>query len=154
MQLLRNVNVNWVGHKWLFIGISLVMTIVSLSSLYWKGGPRYGIDFRGGTLVYVKFKSSPNLTAIRTALSQKGLGNSTIQRYDLPEQNQVIISLDQLEDDSKGELDAGRGQILQALKTVFNSKVETSIHLRVISCSLIFFIKNISYIKKNIIFIP
>ena len=107
MQLLRNVNVNWVGRKWLFIGISLVMTIVSLSSLYWKGGPRYGIDFRGGTLVYVKFKSPPNLTVIRTALSQKGLGNSTIQRYDLPEQNQVIISLDQLEGDSEEESDEG-----------------------------------------------
>ena len=122
MQLLRNVNVNWVGHKWLFIGISLVMTIVSLSSLYWKGGPRYGIDFRGGTLVYVKFKSPPNLTVIRTALSQKGLGNSTIQRYDLPEQNQVIISLDQLEGDSEEESDEGRVQILQALKAVFNSE--------------------------------
>ena len=40
------------------------------------------------------------------------------------------------------------------LITIFNSKVETSIHLRVVSCSLIFFIKNIGYIKKNIIFIP
>lgn len=121
MQLLRNVNVNWVGRKWLFIGVSLGMLIVSLTSLVWKGGPKYGIDFRGGTLVYVKFKSPPNLPVIRDALSKKGLGNSTIQRYDLPEQNKVIISLDQRETESGAESDAGRIQILQALKTVFDS---------------------------------
>ena len=122
MQLLRNVNVNWVGRKWLFIGISLGMLIVSLASLVWKGGPKYGIDFRGGTLVYVKFKGSPNLTVIRDALSKKGLGNSTIQRYDLPEQNKVIISLDQRETESGGESDVGRIEILQALETVFDSR--------------------------------
>ena len=58
MQLFKNVNIDWIGKKWIFIGASFALFVVSLVSLIVKGGPRYGIDFRGGTLVYVKFQST------------------------------------------------------------------------------------------------
>jgi preprotein translocase subunit SecF len=56
---------------------------------------RYGVDFSGGTLVYVKFKENPQLDAIRGALKQRGLGESTIQRFGAESDREVIISLDQ-----------------------------------------------------------
>ena len=36
--------------------------LATIVSLVIKGGPNYGIDFRGGTLMYVKFASSRRWT--------------------------------------------------------------------------------------------
>ena len=40
----------------------------SVASLY-KAGPRYGIDFKGGALVYVKFAERPPIEKVRSALA-------------------------------------------------------------------------------------
>ena len=44
-----------------------------------KGGPRYGIDFRGGALMDVKFASPPSAEKIRKALSKVIPGEITVQ---------------------------------------------------------------------------
>ena len=56
MYFFRNVNIDWIGRKTIFIGASFALFVASVISLAVKGGPHYGIDFSGGTLVYVKFK--------------------------------------------------------------------------------------------------
>ena len=121
MQLLKNVNVDWIGRKRQWLSLSLLLIAASLATLYVKGGPRYGIDFRGGTLVYVKFKDSPDLGRIRAALSEQGLSGSTIQRYDVPEKNEVIIGLGQREGEVGTDTDAGRVRILEGLQSAFGS---------------------------------
>src|SRR5436309_2443489 len=115
MQLFKNVNVDWIGKKWQFIGASFLLFIASIVCLAIKGGPRYGIDFRGGTLVYVKFRTAPQLDLIRGALKQKGLGESTIQRFGPESDHQVIISLEQTATETSGELDLGRRTIEETL---------------------------------------
>ncbi|MBI3668129.1 MAG: protein translocase subunit SecF [Acidobacteria bacterium] len=114
MQLLANTNFDFLGKKLFFIGLSLVLSISGIISLIVKGGPRYGIDFRGGTLVQVKFLQAPPLDKIRAALQQRGLTGSTLQPYDRPETNQVLIGLQIAEE---RELDRDRKAILEALKT-------------------------------------
>ena len=57
MELFRNTNFDFLGKKWPFIIASLVLTVAGLVSLAMKGGPRYGIDFKGGTLMTVKFQT-------------------------------------------------------------------------------------------------
>ena len=121
MQLLKDVNVDWIGRKKVWLSLSLLLIVASLTVLYMKGGPRYGIDFRGGTLVYVKFKDSPDLARIRASLSKKGLIGSTIQRYDIPEKNEVIIGLGQREGEVGPDTDAGRVRILEGLQSTFGS---------------------------------
>ena len=119
MQLFKNVNVDWIGKKWQFIGASFLLFIASIVCLAIKGGPRYGIDFRGGTLVYVKFRTAPQLDLIRGALKQKGLGESTIQRFGPESDHQVIISLEQTATETAGELDLGRRTIEETLNLSF-----------------------------------
>ena len=57
MELFKNTNFDFLGKKWPFIGASLVLTIAGLTSLAVKGGPNYGIDFKGGALIYLRFLS-------------------------------------------------------------------------------------------------
>jgi preprotein translocase subunit SecF len=119
MQLFRNVNVDWIGKKWILIGASFALFVASVASLIIKGGPRYGIDFRGGTLVYVKFRSTPPLDQIRADLRKKGLGESTIQRFGPESDHEVIISLEQAATESGNELDQGRRTIEDTLNLSF-----------------------------------
>ena len=119
MRFFKSVNVDWIGKKNLFIGISVALTLASVVSIVARGGLRYGVDFSGGTLVYVKFKENPQLDAIRAALKQRGLGESTIQRFGAESDREVIISLDQSFTASGSELDHGQSSIADTLNLSF-----------------------------------
>jgi preprotein translocase subunit SecF len=59
MQLFKNTNFDFLGKKTPFIVASLVLTVAGFASLAMKGGPRYGIDFKGGALMYLRFNQEP-----------------------------------------------------------------------------------------------
>ncbi|MGI8746026.1 MAG: protein translocase subunit SecF [Bryobacteraceae bacterium] len=71
MELFKNTNFDFLGKKWPFIGFSLLLTVAGLISLFIKGGPNLGIDFRGGSLITVSFAQRPPVDKVRAALSGK-----------------------------------------------------------------------------------
>ena len=79
MEFFKGVNVDWMGKAKYFVTLSLVLLAVGWASILKNGGLRYGIDFRGGTLVYVRFAGTPPIDQIRKGLQSAGLANSTIQ---------------------------------------------------------------------------
>ena len=88
MELFRNTNFDFLGKKWPFIIASLVLTVAGIGSILAKGGPRYGIDLKGGALVYVKFADRPNLEKLRSALASKLPGGTPeIQEVDRHERD-------------------------------------------------------------------
>jgi preprotein translocase subunit SecF len=116
VEFFRNPNIDFLGKKWYFLAFSLVFSVAGvLSMLFWHGIP-LGVDFRGGTLVYVKFAHAPNNDAIRAALDRVGLPNAKIQGYDKPEYNEVLIDLAEQET-SESALDKGKALIIGALET-------------------------------------
>jgi preprotein translocase subunit SecD len=118
MELFREPNFNFLRWKWHWIGVSLILLVAGVGSLVVKGGPRYGIDFSGGTLVYLKFAQSPDLNRIRDALREHGMGSSTIQAYGRPDNNEIIIGAEQVGSEDEA-LDASREAILGTLRTTF-----------------------------------
>ena len=73
MELFKSSDIDFVGRRKYFIGLSLLLVIVGAASIVLKGGLKLGIDFKGGTLVYVKFKDAPEVSRIRETLTSKGL---------------------------------------------------------------------------------
>ncbi len=118
MELFRNPKINWLGKKWFFIGLSFVLSGVGILSLLARGGPRYGIDFRGGTQIYVKFLEAPSLERLRAALQAEGLGDSTLQRYGPESDHEILVGLD-IQQTEEAQLDVGRQAILAALRKEF-----------------------------------
>src|SRR3954463_6788040 len=93
VELFREPNIDFLGKKWYFLSFSLIFSVAGiLSMLFWHGIP-LGVDFRGGTLVYVKFVAPPNVQLIRGDLDKAGLHNATIQSYGSPADNEVVIRL-------------------------------------------------------------
>ena len=115
MEFFHNVNIDFLGKKWYFLAFSLIFSVAGLfSMLFWHHIP-WGVDFRGGTLVYVKFSHKPDVIAIRSDLDRAGLKDPKIQPYDRPELNEVLIDLDVRETSEKA-LDQGKTKIIQALE--------------------------------------
>src|SRR4051812_46537959 len=79
MELFKNTNFDFLGRKWPFIIASLVLTVAGFGSIAMKGGLKYGIDFKGGALMRVKFASEPPFEKIRSAMSK--LGDVTVQNF-------------------------------------------------------------------------
>ncbi|MBZ5552912.1 MAG: protein translocase subunit SecF [Acidobacteriia bacterium] len=120
MEFFHNPNFDFLKYKWVLIGLSLVLSVAGIISLIAKGGPRYGIDFRGGTNVYVKFKDKPPIERIRAELKRRVSGENSIQQFGLQSNHEVMIGLD-LSGESQQDLDTGRQDILATLKVVYPS---------------------------------
>jgi preprotein translocase subunit SecF len=113
----HNVNFDWMGKTKYFVGLSLTLLLIGTASWIHKGSLDYGIDFKGGTVVYVRFASTPPVDKLRQGLVQQGLGDSVIQQIgdiSAPNANEVVIYLPQRGQGSEA-LDAGKTEILNAL---------------------------------------
>ena len=116
MEFFRNPNIDFLGKKWYFLAFSLVFSTAGvLSMLFWHGIP-YGGDFRGGTLVYVKFVKTPDDSVIRAAMDRAGLRNARIQRYGPPTNNEVLIDVSEKETGEQA-LDRSKLLIIHALES-------------------------------------
>ena len=115
MEFFRNTNIDFLGKKWYFLAFSLIFSVAGLfSMLFWHHIP-WGVDFRGGTLVYVKFSHTPDDNAIRSELDRAGLRNFKLQRYGVAANNEVLVDLD-VRETSEQELDQGKLTIIKALQ--------------------------------------
>jgi preprotein translocase subunit SecF len=120
VELFRGINVDWLGKKWYFLAFSLVFSVAGvLSMLFWHG-IKLGIDFRGGTLVYVQFEQQPNIDRIRQAIDHAGIHDARIQTYGTSAQHQVAISLAQKET-KESALDVGRETIVGTLNANYST---------------------------------
>jgi preprotein translocase subunit SecF len=116
VEFFRDANIDFLGKKWYFLAFSLVFSVAGvMSMLFWNGIP-LGVDFRGGTLVYVKFSHPPNDDAIRTALDRAGVKNPRLQTYGPASNNEILVDLAQKET-SEQALDQGKLQIINALES-------------------------------------
>jgi preprotein translocase subunit SecF len=81
MEIFKNTNFDFLGKKWPFIIASLVLTVAGFASIAMKGGLKFGIDFKEGALMTVKFAYPPPLDKIRAAMSRKIPGEVTVQNF-------------------------------------------------------------------------
>jgi len=119
----HDVNLDWMGKAKYFFALSLTLLVIGAASWIHNGGLNYGIDFKGGTLVYVRFASTPPVDKLRQGLVQQGLGDSVIQQISdiaTPNANEVVIYLPQRGQGNEA-LDAGKGAILNALHATLGS---------------------------------
>jgi len=119
MELFKNTNFDFLGKKWPFIIASLVLTVAGFASIVMQGGLKFGIDFKGGTLMTVKFAQQPPLEKIRQAFSRSGKikGEVTVQSFTDPQtQNEVEIGTELVDEK---QLSANRQAMEDVLAATF-----------------------------------
>ena len=125
IEFFKEPNIDWMGKAKYFYGLSAILLLAGLISWFHEGGLRYGIDFKGGTNVDVRFAQTPNIDQIRDALKTQGLGNSEIQAVSsgmtASNSNEVLIFVEQKGQGDEAS-DSSKAQVLTALNTMYGSK--------------------------------
>ena len=114
MELFKHTDYDFLGFKWPFIIASLVLSVAGIVSLYVKGGPQYGIDFKGGIVMTVKFDGKPPIDEIRAAVSKR-VGDVSVQTFE-GGSNEVAIGT-RLAD--ARQLDQNRRTVAETLEATF-----------------------------------
>jgi len=113
MELFKSTNYDFLSYKWHFIAASIVLSVAGLVSLAVKGGPLYGIDFKGGTVTILKFAGKAPIDEIRRAVSNKVTGEITVQTAG---SNEVVIGTELKEE---RQLDQNRRAVIDTLTATF-----------------------------------
>jgi len=91
MELIKpDINIDFVGKRKLAILLSIIVLLVGAVSLIIHGGPNYGIDFSGGTLVQVKVGQETTSAEMKEALKELNLGGLVVQTFG-DETNEFLI---------------------------------------------------------------
>ena len=117
MEIFKRTNFDFLGKKWPFIILSLLLTLAGLISLAVKGGPKYGIDFTGGALMNVKFVKRPPAEAIRSALHRTIPGEIEVQEVSGTQEVFISTGLNGRNDQV---LQTIRGDMAASLNSAFN----------------------------------
>ena len=91
-QILHGVNVDWMKRRHLAFLFSGACVLISIVSLVLHGGPRYGVDFTGGSLVEILVTPPVHADQVRSAVDRAGYRGSEIQ--ELSRAGQFLIRVE------------------------------------------------------------
>jgi protein-export membrane protein SecF len=131
LQIFHEINIDWLGKRRFFIGLSIVLMLAGMGTALYRhqfhpnGTDAFnlGVDFKGGTVVTVRFKQPPSVEALRAAVQATGVGDAVIQPV-LDRQGEFLIKVPQQSAAPQTEatqtqvgVDPARAKVGQALKT-------------------------------------
>ena len=128
VEVFKNVKIDWLANRRIFIAISVVLMLAGLGSAVFRqwqhpnGTDAFnlGVDFKGGTVVTARFKQRPTPEAIRDALGKVGANNAIIQPVtDKNDTTLIKLPLEGAgsEAESQAEVERGRDLVKQGLNS-------------------------------------
>jgi preprotein translocase subunit SecF len=88
------LHVDFIGQAKFYIALSLLVILAGLGSMLWRGGLHLGVDFRGGTLLQLRFSRPVELREVRDVLGPLGFGQAILQHFG--NEHEVLIRISQL----------------------------------------------------------
>ncbi|OGP96502.1 MAG: protein-export membrane protein SecF [Deltaproteobacteria bacterium RBG_16_47_11] len=82
MEIIRpDTRYDFIGKKKFTIWVSAIVILLSLGSIIYHGGLRYGVDFAGGILLQIKFSKTVNISEVRNAMEAIGSKDAVVQKF-------------------------------------------------------------------------
>jgi len=130
LQMFKTVNVDWLKHRAWLIGLSVALMLAGLGSAIVRQATGHqpfnlGVDFKGGTVITVKFKQRPTDDAIRAALTSQSVRDAIVQP--VTDKNDTVLIKLPLEGETSS-VDAGRDQVRKALNN-FGTEAQPNFEL-------------------------
>jgi preprotein translocase subunit SecF len=95
MQFIKSdINIDFIGRRKIAFIFSVLFILISFGSLIAKKGPRYGIDFAGGTLIQVQFESPVEINTVKSGLAAMAMHGSSVQAFGDAGDNEFLIRTD------------------------------------------------------------
>jgi preprotein translocase subunit SecF len=126
LEILKNPNFDFLGKTKIFVSLSLALILGGFGFMVAKGvyvgagAKGYGVEFSGGTQLILHFEKTPATDRIRAAVP-----DATIQTYDDPAKNQVLVRIAAADEDN---LDQAANAALSAIAAQYpeNKILESS----------------------------
>lgn len=80
MQFFQKPNIDFIGNRRYGYIFSTCIILIGLIALILRGGPNWGIDFKGGVSIKVKFNKMISVENLRVSLGRVGLETAEIKR--------------------------------------------------------------------------
>ncbi len=81
LQFFHNANFDFIGKMKVAFVLSALIIGAGLVSLAAKGGPRWSIDFTGGSILQVKIDPSPGVGEVRRVIDGAGFAGAQVQDF-------------------------------------------------------------------------
>ncbi|MFO7694612.1 MAG: protein translocase subunit SecF [Vicinamibacterales bacterium] len=94
MQIFTKPNFNFIRWRWHAIALSVVVIGAGLAYMVSQGGMPLGIDFKGGSIIILKFDRAVGEDAVRTALVGMP-GEKVVQQYGPASAHEILVRLPQ-----------------------------------------------------------
>ncbi len=92
MQFIKpDINIDFIGKRKIAFAASSILILIGIISLIVNGGPKFGVDFAGGTEIQVQFKALVDVDNIKAGLSTVGLEKSTVQEFESGQNNEYLV---------------------------------------------------------------
>jgi preprotein translocase subunit SecF len=114
------INIDFISRRKIAFAVSAVLILLTAVTLALHNGPRYGIDFSGGTLIQVKFSTPVAIADIKSGLDNAELGASSVQRFGEVDDNEYLIRTDRTEAEAGGAPD----EVAASLSAAAGSQAE------------------------------
>jgi preprotein translocase SecF subunit len=117
MQFFKEPSIDFLKYRKPAYVLSIALILVGIVSLVMHGGPRYGIDFRGGTEILLEFDSEITIAEVRTALTELGFGNAEIKSSQSLQaekgKNDILISVEEGEQEGREVAELIKGRLTE-----------------------------------------
>jgi preprotein translocase subunit SecF len=82
MELIRpDTRFDFIGKRKFTIWVSTIAILLSIGSIFYHGGLRYGVDFAGGILLQIKFSKIVDISEVRNAMEAIGSKDAVVQKF-------------------------------------------------------------------------
>lgn len=136
-QLFHQVNIDWLGKRRYFIGLSILLMLAGMTTAIYRhrfhphGTEAFnlGVDFKGGTVITIRFKQPPTVEALRAAIDKTGIHDAVIQQVlDKPGEFLVRVAQQSVPaaptTGNQTGVDPSRSKVADAVKTFGESNAD------------------------------
>src|SRR4051812_46823157 len=129
VRLFHDVKIDWLGKRRFFIGLSILLMLAGMGTALYRhkfhpnGTDAFnlGVDFKGGTVITVRFKNPPTAEVLRTAIDRSGVQNAVIQQA-LDKRGMFLVKVphqgsEEVASENQAGVDAARTLVVKALNT-------------------------------------
>jgi preprotein translocase subunit SecF len=92
-----NTHIDFIGKKRYTVWISAFVILLSLGSIFFHGGLRYGVDFAGGLLIQIRFSKPVSISDIRNTMDAMGSKEANVQNFG--GENEFLIRVEKTSED-------------------------------------------------------
>ncbi|MBX9878475.1 MAG: protein translocase subunit SecF [Candidatus Obscuribacterales bacterium] len=140
---MKNVHVDIVKYRWIWIGISLVITVpgiigILLCLMQFHAPLKPGIDFTGGSILQYQFDKPVTLDEVRGVLEKAGFEGSQVQQANISGGDAMVMRTRAIEsEEEKHKLDDALTAQLGHFKALSVDKVSATVGPELLTAGLV-----------------